>query len=117
MTEVVFTDEFQNWWEGLKETQQDDVAAAVGVLAERGVALGYPRSSSIRGSGIGLRELRVSSLGRPLRVFYAFDPRRNAVLLLGGDKTGHKRFYREMIPRAERIFMAYRVETELDEEE
>jgi hypothetical protein len=57
------------------------VATAVGVLADRGVALGYPRSSAIRGSRIDLRELRVQSSGRALRVFYVFDPGRNAVLL------------------------------------
>jgi hypothetical protein len=116
VAEVLFTDEFQTWWEALSEGQQDAVAVAVGVLADRGVGLGFPRSSAIRGSRIGLRELRVQSSGRPLRVFYAFDPRRKAVLLLGGDKTGRPRFYREMIPLAERIFEEYVAETGQDEE-
>jgi hypothetical protein len=46
-----------------------------------------------------------------LRVFYVFDPRRNAVLLIGGDKTGRPRFYREMAPLAEQIFEEYLAET------
>jgi hypothetical protein len=53
----------------------------------------------------------VQSSGRPLRVFYVFDPRRNAVLLIGGDKTGRPRFYREMAPLAEQIFEEYLAET------
>ncbi len=51
-----------------------------------------------------MRELRIQSRGRPLRVFYAFDPLRQAVLLLGGDKTGDNRFYVSMIPRVEAIW-------------
>ena len=45
--------------------------------------------------------------GRPYRVFYAFDPKRQAVLLIGGDKTGRDRFYEEMIPQAESIWREY----------
>jgi hypothetical protein len=45
-----------------------------------------------------MRELRVQSSGKPLRVFYAFDPRRMAILLIGGDKTSDKRFYERMVP-------------------
>jgi len=51
-----------------------------------------------------MRELRVQSRGKPLRVFYAFDPRRTAILLIGGDKTGDKRFYKRMIPVADRLY-------------
>jgi hypothetical protein len=53
----------------------------------------------------------VQSSGHPLRVFYIFDPGRNVVLLIGGDKTGRPRFYREMVPLAERIFEEYLAET------
>jgi hypothetical protein len=70
------------------------------------VALGFPYSSEIKGSQT-LRELRVQSGGRPLRVFYAFDPLRRAVLLLGGSKTGDERFYEAFVPRAERIWVEY----------
>jgi hypothetical protein len=51
-----------------------------------------------------MREMRVQSGGRPLRIFYAFDPRRSAILLIGGDKTGDKRFYERMIPIADTLY-------------
>ena len=49
-------------------------------------------------------ELRVQSGGRPLRVFYAFDPRRTSILLIGGDKTGNDRFYEEYVPVADALY-------------
>ena len=54
-----------------------------------------------------LRELRAQSGGKPVRVFYAFDPRRAAILLIGGDKTGDDRFYKRMIPVADRLYDTY----------
>jgi hypothetical protein len=54
-----------------------------------------------------MRELRVQSGGRPLRVFYAFDPRRSAILLIGGDKTGDDRFYERMVPIADELYDVY----------
>lgn len=51
-----------------------------------------------------MRELRIQHRGRPLRVLYAFDPRRAAILLIGGDKTGDDRWYEWMVPRAERLY-------------
>jgi hypothetical protein len=57
-----------------------------------------------------MRELRVQSSGNPLRVFYAFDPRRVAILLIGGDKTGDDRFYRRMISVADDLYDVHLVE-------
>ena len=54
-----------------------------------------------------MRELRVQSRGNPLRVFYAFDPRRTAILLIGGDKTGNNRFYEEYVPLADALYDTY----------
>ena len=51
-----------------------------------------------------MRELRSQCEGRPLRTFYAFDPKRSAILLIGGDKTGDDRFYDKMIPKADKIY-------------
>jgi hypothetical protein len=51
-----------------------------------------------------MKELRTQHKGRPIRTFYAFDPRRSALLLIGGDKTGDNRFYVKMIPLADRLF-------------
>ena len=111
MTEVVATDEFVTWYQDLDDAASDDVDVAVEVLANVGVALGHPRSSSIKGASFPLRELRIQSNGRPLRVFYAFDPKRQAVLILGGDKTGDGRFYETMIADCERIWKEYCDET------
>jgi hypothetical protein len=85
--EVEYTDEFERWWHQLEEYQQDAVAVAVRLLEERGVALGFPLSSAILASRHPrMRELRIQARGRALRVLYAFDPRRTAILLLGGDR-------------------------------
>jgi hypothetical protein len=75
---------------------------------EQGPQLPFPYSSGINGSKhTHMRELRVQSGGRPLRVFYAFDPRRSAVLLIGGDKTGDGRFYERMVPIADELYDVY----------
>ena len=110
MIEVVGTDEFEAWFLQLDYADSQAVARVIGLLEEKGLALGFPYSSAIEGSRYALRELRVQSGGKPLRILYAFDPKRQAVLLMGGDKTGDSRFYERMIPRAERIWEEYRLE-------
>jgi len=113
--EVEHTDEFATWWATLSDGQQEEVNAIVELLAERGADLPHPYSSGVKGSRYGhMRELRVQSGGRPLRVFYAFDPRRTAILLIGGDKTGDGRFYRRMTPIADALYAAYLAELEVE---
>lgn len=51
-----------------------------------------------------MRELRIQHEGRPYRVLYAFDPRRTAILLIGGDKTGNDRWYDEFVPKADKLY-------------
>ena len=51
-----------------------------------------------------MRELRIQHQGRPYRVLYAFDPQRNAVLLIGGDKTGNEQWYETLVPMADRLY-------------
>jgi hypothetical protein len=105
---VEYTDEFGRWYEELSEGIQDDIDRMVGVLEARGPQLPFPYSSGIAGSRHDhMRELRVQSGGRPIRIFYAFDPRRTAILLIGGDKTGEKRFYEAMIPIVDRLYDEY----------
>jgi hypothetical protein len=103
--DVEYTDEFGSWWAGLSEGEQVDVAATVTLLETRDVRLGFPHSSGIKGSRHShMRELRVQSGGKPIRVFYAFDPLRNAILLIGGDKTGDGRFYEVFVPIADDLY-------------
>jgi hypothetical protein len=107
MVEVLGTAEFEEWFLGLRNDDARAVVRGVGLLEVKGLALGFPYSSALGGSRYALRELRVQSSGRPLRIVYAFDPRRQAVLILGGDKTGDDRFYSWMIPKAEAIWERY----------
>jgi hypothetical protein len=107
VVEIVGATEFEEWFMKLSDSDTDAVARVVDMLAEMGIALPFPYSSAIKGSNLALRELRVQSLGHPLRVFYIFDFKRQAVLLLGGDKTGDDRFYERFIPEAERIYARY----------
>jgi len=106
--EVEFTEEFGDWWAGLTEAQQDRIAATVRLLVAWGPSLPFPYSSGVNGSRHQhMRELRVQSRGNPLRIFYAFDPRRTAILLIGGDKTGNDRFYEQYIPLADALYDTY----------
>lgn len=106
--EIEYTDEFKNWWDTVSEKQQNDIVAVVNLLAEKGTNLSFPYSSGIIGSKHSqMRELRVQCGGKPLRIFYAFDPRRMAILLIGGDKTGDDRFYDTYIPIADRLYDIY----------
>ena len=98
-------DEFGDWWADLSEEEQVSVAASVSLLEERGPNLGFPHSSSIKGSEHShMRELRTQHQGRPFRTLYAFDPRRNAILLIGGDKSGNDRWYEVHVPLADRLY-------------
>ena len=110
MVEVVVTDDFTAWYQGLDDQDSDAVQFSVSLLESRGVGLGAPHSSAIMGASFALRELRIQSRGKPIRVFYAFDPKRQAVLLIGGKKADDS-FYDEMIPIAERVWREYLAET------
>ena len=100
--EVEFTDEFEEWWNDLTEDQQEAITARVQLLEEHGPGLGRPVVDTIVGSRhANMKELRASQDGA-LRILFAFDPRRNAVLLIGGDKSGRwKQWYEVNIPVAD----------------
>jgi hypothetical protein len=108
---VEYTEDFGDWWETLDEDEQESVTFVVTLLEERGPTLGFPYSSDVQTSRHRqMRELRVQHQGRPLRILYAFDSRRVALLLLGGDKTGSPRWYEEHVPKADKI-LAEHLET------
>lgn len=109
---VEFTDEFELWWLEQTEAVQEKCAVVVDLLTREGPQLGFPYTSDIKGSAYALRELRVQCGGHPYRILYVFDPRRNALLILGGDKTKNDRWYAENVPKADRIYEQYLKEIE-----
>lgn len=105
------TGEFETWWNGLSEAEQEDIDAKVTLLRRLGPKLGRPHADTVRGSKHpNMKELVVQHQRRPYRVFFAFDPRRTAILLIGGDKTGDRRFYERCIPLADRLYDDYLTE-------
>ncbi len=102
MWNVEFTDEFEAWWDTLSVDEQQGIDAAVRVLEQRGPGLGRPLVDSVAGSRhANMKELRVGTI----RILFAFDPRRAAILLIGGDKRGRfKEFYEQTIPLADELF-------------
>jgi len=102
---VEYTNEFDFWWDTLTMDEQDSVDGAVELLEALGPRLPFPHSSSVESSRYGhMRELRIQHRGRPLRVLYAFDPRRIAILLIGGDKTGDQRWYERFVSIADALY-------------
>ena len=103
--EVEFTTEFEDWWNSLSEDEQADVNAKVILLQKLGPSLPRPHADLIHSSRhANMKELRIQYSGRPYRVLFAFDPRRCAILLIGGDKTGNDRWYEEFIPVADGLY-------------
>jgi len=106
--EVEYTDEFGEWWKTLSEAAQEDVTAIVTLLEAKGPNLPFPFSSGIEQSKHAhMRELRVQSKSNPIRILYAFDPRRMAILLIGGNKQGDKRWYEKYVPIADKLYQEH----------
>lgn len=99
-----YTDQFEQWWNGLSIDEQAAIDVAIEVLQEKGPGLGRPLVDTVEGSRhSNMKELRPR--GGFIRVLFAFDPRRTAILLIGGDKRGRwNEWYREMVPVADRLF-------------
>jgi hypothetical protein len=105
MWEINGTEVFDLWFDGLTEPEREDVIAVIDLLRERGPQLRMPYSSGVESSRHNhMRELRIQHAGRPYRILYAFDPRRSAILLCGGDKTGDDRWYEVSVPLADRLY-------------
>ena len=107
--EVEFTDEFEAWWDKLSAEEQEEINAKVELLEERGPTLPRPHVDRIHQSRHqNMKELRGELGGKSdkeyLRVLFAFDPRRTALLLLGGDKTDDPSWYDRFVPIADDLF-------------
>ena len=113
--EVEYTDEFEDWWGQLTEAEQESVNASVQLLEALGPNLRFPHSSGIETSKHShMRELRTQHEGMPYRTLYAFDPKRAAILLIGGDKTGNNRWYEEYVPLADSLYDSHLTELRKD---
>ncbi|WP_433656985.1 type II toxin-antitoxin system RelE/ParE family toxin [Nocardia sp. CA-128927] len=111
--EIFITDEVEQFLDTLWQTDRAThtlVNQAILLLERTGPAQGRPLVDSIVGSRIAnLKELRPGSAGNSeIRILFAFDPWRSAIMLVAGDKSGAwQRWYRDAIPRAERLYDAY----------
>ncbi len=102
--DVEYTNEFEQWWDALTTQQQATIDVAVGYLTQDGPALGRPWVDTIKTSRhANMKELRPR--GGHLRILFAFDPRRSAILLIGGDKSGQwDDWYTRKVPVADQLY-------------
>ncbi|HEY1688289.1 MAG TPA: type II toxin-antitoxin system RelE/ParE family toxin [Solirubrobacteraceae bacterium] len=105
--EINVTDEFEAWYMGLTHIGQQLIVPSIDALEEDGPTLGRPLVDTIKGSRHhNMKELR--SVGQHMRVLFAFDPNRQAILLVGGDKRDRwKQWYAESVPIADELFDRY----------
>lgn len=112
---VEVTEQFAEWYATLDDGDIDAVNFSVGLLEAAAPQLRRPHADTVTGSTYpNMRELRVRAHGNPIRIFFAFDRMRTAVLLIGGDKTGDDRFYQRMVPIADRLFAEHLDEIQED---
>jgi hypothetical protein len=110
--EIIFHEKFEAWFFAEEPDLQDSIAMVLDILEIQGASLGRPYVDTIKGSAFtNMKELRVQHDGNPYRILFAFDPQRRAVLLIGGNKRGDKRWYEVNIPIADRLFVEYLEET------
>jgi hypothetical protein len=115
MWEIRWTAEFEEWIvsSAVDPPARSDIRSSLLILREHGPALGRPHVDTIQGSRYpNMKELRVQSKGRPFRIFFAFDPVRRAILLIGGNKQGNRRFYDQYVAIADALFERHLQELE-----
>ena len=99
------TEEVSEWIRELDDNAKEAIFKSLLILREIGPSLGRPYVDSIKESRHkNMKELRIQNRQRLFRILFAFDPDRNAILLVGGEKRGDKRFYQKMIPLADYLF-------------
>lgn len=107
---VEIGDEFEPEFSELHEDVRIEILALARLLQQFGPQLGRPRVDTLKGSRHpNMKELRFSAADGEWRVAFAFDPKRKAILVVAGDKSGvsEKRFYKQLIARADRRFDAH----------
>lgn len=114
----VITAYIEDWLIGLDENTLYGIFSAIEVLKNEGPNLKRPLVGEISGSRYGnMKELRPASSGQSeIRILFAFDPHRNAVLLIGGNKAGKwEKWYEEAIRQAEKLYREHLAELEKEE--
>ncbi len=102
---VVLTERFGVWLDGLEADVRAEIRGHLFLVVERGPNLGRPYVDTVKGSDYAnMKELRVQVAGNPWRVLFAFDPTRSAIILVGGNKAGNRRWYKTHIPIADALF-------------
>jgi hypothetical protein len=104
---VVFTEEFESEFTAYQADIQDMILSRVLLLEREGPSLGRPHADTLIGSKhANMKELRCNAANGVWRIAFAFDPARQAILLVGGDKSGgsEKRFYKSLVARADKRF-------------
>ena len=104
------TDDFDQWFTGLNEAEQEEIDAKIGLLKLVGPQLKRPHADTLNGSAYAnMKELRAKTAQTVLRIAFAFDPLQTAILLVGGDKSGvnERRFYKQLIGRADKLYQAH----------
>ncbi len=105
---ILLHEEFEGWLLEQAKRVRVAILAKAGVLGEYGPQLGRPLVDTVQGSRHkNMKELRIQVAGNPWRILFAFDPERQAILLVGGDKSGDKRWYEVHIPIADERFDAH----------
>lgn len=108
MWKIIQSPEFEAWFIRQEPGLQEDIFAILRVLEQKGPSLGRPYVDTLKGSEVtNLKELRVQSKGRPIRILFVFDIQRMVILLTAGNKRGDKRFYSKLISQAEKIYKDY----------
>ena len=103
--DVQLDEDFAVWLAGLEAELRNEIIAHANVLREHGPQLGRPYVDTLEDSKFAnMKELRVQFRGDPWRILFAFDPRRVAILLVGGNKRGDKRWYKKHLPIADERF-------------
>jgi hypothetical protein len=103
--DVLIDPDFAVWLTEQEQGIRISILAHAQLLRQFGPTLGRPYVDTLKGSTLeNLKELRVHYRGDPWRVLFVFDPQRQAILLVGGNKQGNKRWYRKAIRLAEQRY-------------
>ena len=108
MWKIKRTDELAQWVKSLDEDAREAILKNIIILREFGPNLGRPYVDTLKKSRHkNMKELRINNKNRLFRILFIFDPERSALLLIGGDKSGNKKFYEKMISLADALYDKY----------